>query len=68
MATSLPGRRIKGVTDQADFDLGLCPSSDIGALSDDGRWEYLSRKAEVEMRIAATADEAIKRASGIDLK
>ena len=68
MATSLPGRRIKGVTDQPDFDLGTWPEPDVGALSEDSRRDYLVRKTAVEMCVAGASGETIKRASGIGLK
>ncbi len=68
MTTSLPGRRIKGVTDQPDFDLCSWPEPDVGALSDDGRRDYLARKMAIELCVAGASDEAIKLASGIGLK
>jgi hypothetical protein len=65
---TLPGRQIRGVTDQADFDLGTWPTPDVGALSKEAQKAYLARKKAVEMCIDGHADEAIKRHCGIGLK
>lgn len=62
------GRQIRGVTDNADFDLETWPTPDVGALSKDAQKAYLARKLAVEMCINGAADKAIKRACGIGLK
>lgn len=63
-----PGRMIRGVTDQAGFDLSSWPTPDVGALSNDAKIAYLSRKMAVEMCVAGESDKAIKHVCGIGLK
>ena len=68
MGRTIPGRRIQGVTDQVDFDLGTWPTPDVGALSKEDKNAYLSRKKAVEMCVAGESDKAIKHSCGIGLK
>jgi len=68
MGNTVPGRHIRGVTDQPDFDLAAWPTPDTGALSKDALRAYLDRKRAVEMCIAGASQKAIKRACGIGLK
>lgn len=68
MRKTVPGRQIRGLTDQASFDLGSWPTPDVGALSNDDRKSYFSRKKAIEMCINGDTDKAIKLACGIGLK
>jgi hypothetical protein len=68
MGRAIAGRQIRGVTDQADFDVGTWPKPDVGALSRDMKAAYLSRELAVEMCFAGESDKSIKGACGIGLK
>jgi len=68
MGRQIPGRQIRGVTDQPDFDLQTWAVPDVGALPKDKQQIYLSRKKAVEMACDGSSDKAIKRKCGIGLK
>ncbi len=68
MGGSPPGRQIRGVTDQPDFDLQAWAEPDVGALSADRRADYISRKRAVELCVAGASDREIKLTCGIGLK
>lgn len=68
MQRTFVGRQIRGVTDQADFDLKSWPTPDVGALSKEAQKAYLSRKKAVEMCVGGSSNKAIKRSCGIGIK
>jgi len=68
MSNVLVGRRIRGVTDQADFCLEAWPTPDVGSLSTDAQADYFRRKRAVELCIEGASDATIKRNCGIGLK
>ncbi len=68
MPKILPGRRIRGVTDQPDFCLEAWPTPDVGSLSPALQESYFKRKRAVELCIEGASSASIKAQSGIGLK
>lgn len=62
------GRKIRGITDQVEFDLETWVTPDAGALSSEALKVYLDRKKAVEMCINGASNKAIQQTCGIGLK
>lgn len=68
MPRTYAGRKVKGVTDRAAFDIATWPTPDVGSLSREALRAYLARKKAVEMYIDGESNASIKSACGIGLK
>ena len=62
------GRHLAGVTDQPDFDAAGWPDLDVGALSEEGRGEYLRRKAAILLYLSGASDDELRRVHGLGVR
>ncbi|MBU1830886.1 MAG: hypothetical protein KJ731_20770 [Alphaproteobacteria bacterium] len=68
MPKTLPGRRIRGVTDQPDFSLETWPTPDVGSLPPKVQDSYFKRKRAVELCIEGASNKKIMAECGIGLR